>query len=70
MANEFVITERRCEMCKCYGPGADTKMVLSNGKVIAKFHLCSGCIQEMLDTYKDVIKDENDGAQKIPEAEG
>lgn len=57
MANEFVISERKCEMCKCYGPGGTTKMVLSNGKVIAKFHLCGGCIQEMLDTYKDVIKE-------------
>ena len=67
MANEFVITERKCEMCECYAPGATTKMVLSNGRVIAKFHLCSGCIQKMLDTYKDAIKDESEEMPKAPE---
>ena len=55
-ANEFVITEHRCEMCKGYGPGATTKMVLDEtGETIAKFHLCGGCIEEMRETYKDVI---------------
>ena len=69
MASEFAINERKCEMCKCYAPGATTKMVLSKGRVIAKFHLCSSCIQEMLDTYKDAIKDESEETPKAPEAE-
>lgn len=54
-ANEFVITERRCEMCKTYCPCADCEMILDNGEKIAKFPLCLGCIEEMRETYKDVI---------------
>lgn len=55
-ANTFVITERKCEMCKAFAPGASVKMILEeNGKAIAKFHLCSGCIEEMKGTYKDVL---------------
>lgn len=54
-ANEFVITERRCEMCKTYCPCADCEMILDNGEKIDKFPLCQGCIEEMRETYKDVI---------------
>ena len=53
-ANEFVITEHRCEMCKSYGPAAECTMNIE-GKVIARFWLCIGCQQEMLETYKDVL---------------
>lgn len=53
-ANEFVITERRCEMCKSYGPCSDCEMIV-DGKVIARFPLCLGCQIEMKETYKDVI---------------
>ena len=48
-ANEFVITEHRCEMCKSYGPAAECTMNIE-GKVIARFWLCIGCQQEMLET--------------------
>ena len=53
-ANEFVITERRCEMCKSYGPCSDCEMIVDR-KVIARFPLCLGCQIEMKETYKDVI---------------
>lgn len=53
-ANEFVITERRCEMCKTYCPCGDCEMVM-DGKVIARFPLCLGCKKEMEETYKDNI---------------
>ena len=53
-ANEFVITEHRCEMCKSYGPAAECTMNIK-GKVIARFWLCIGCQKEMLETYKDVL---------------
>ncbi len=53
-ANEFVITERRCEMCKTYCPCGDCEMVMG-GKVIARFPLCLGCKKEMEKTYKDNI---------------
>lgn len=37
----------------------DREVVCGNvektGKAIAKFHLCSGCIEEMNETYKDVL---------------
>ena len=56
-ANEFVITEHRCEMCKTYCPCDDCEMSI-HGKVIARFPLCLGCIEEMKETYKDVIKEE------------
>lgn len=53
-ANEFVITERRCEMCKTYAPYAMVKMVLEEtGETIAKFPLCGGCVEEMKETYKE-----------------
>lgn len=51
----LLITERRCEMCKTYCPCADCEMFLENGEKIAKFPLCQGCIEEMRETYKDVI---------------
>ena len=53
-ANEFVITERRCEMCKTYCPCGDCEMVM-DGKVIARFPLCLGCKKEMEETYKNVL---------------
>lgn len=53
-ANEFVITEHRCEMCKSYGPAAECTMNIE-GKVIARFWLCIGCQKEMEETYKDVL---------------
>lgn len=53
-ANEFVITERTCEMCKTYCPCSDCEMVMG-GQIIARFPLCLGCKLEMLETYKDVI---------------
>ena len=53
-ANEFVITEHKCEMCKSYGPSAECTMNIE-GKVIARFWLCIGCQKEMLETYKDVL---------------
>lgn len=57
-ANTFEITEHKCEMCKSYGPGGKVKMVLEgNVQTIARFHLCTGCVKEMLETYKDVIKE-------------
>ena len=55
-ANEFVITEHKCEMCKSYGPTDECTMTMTDtGEVIARFQLCLGCIQEMRETYKDVI---------------
>ena len=53
-ANEFVITEHRCEMCKSYAPAAECTMNIE-GKVIARFWLCIGCQKEMKETYKDVL---------------
>ena len=53
-ANEFVITEHKCEMCKSYGPAAECTMNIE-GKVIARFWLCIGCQKEMEETYKDVL---------------
>ena len=55
-ANEFVITEHKCEMCKTYCPTDECTMTMTDtGEVIARFQLCLGCIQEMRETYKDVI---------------
>ncbi len=54
MANEFVITEHRCEMCKSYAPAAECTMSIE-GKVIARFWLCIGCQKEMKETYKNVL---------------
>lgn len=54
MANEFVITEHRCEMCKSYAPAAECTMSIG-GEVIARFWLCIGCQKEMKETYKNVL---------------
>lgn len=55
MANEFVVMEQRCEMCKTVAPCADCDMVVA-GTIIARFPLCIGCQKEMKETYKDSLK--------------
>ena len=57
-ANEFVITEHKCEMCKSYGPSAECTMNIE-GKVIARFWLCIGCQEAMYEVCLRYVNNEN-----------